>query len=223
MAVSNFPSSEKVDDFSLEGVADMRGPNSQTRRCNYPLPHIEDILVKHGANQMFSILDLKQAFHQQPLHPESRHITCCFTPKGVFQWRVNVMGLTNAPQQFQQMIDDRLEPIRDIATPYIDDILVGTTVGEGEDLLAAHDRDLRRAMERLKEEQFVVDDKANFFCARGGILWSSSGLRQPPASPGETHGDRKMGSTQNHNRTSRIFGIHQLLQHLHTHVCASGR
>ena len=73
------------------------------------------------------------------------------------------MGLTNAPQQFQQMIDDRLEPVRDIATPYIDDILVGTSVEEGEDLLAAHDRDLRRVMERLKEEQFVVDDKANFF------------------------------------------------------------
>ena len=73
------------------------------------------------------------------------------------------MGLTNAPQQFQQMIDDRLEPIRDIASPYIDDILVGTTVGEGEDLLAAHDRDVRRAMETLKKEQFVVDDKAKFF------------------------------------------------------------
>ena len=137
-----FPVPKKSATFPWRGVADMRGPNSQTRRCNYPLPHIEDILVKHGGNQMFSILDLKQAFHQQPLHPESRHITCCFTPKGVFQWRVNVMGLTNAPQQFQQMIDDRLEPLRDDSTPYIDDILVGTSVGEGEDLLAAHDRDL---------------------------------------------------------------------------------
>ena len=58
----------------------MRGPNSQTRRHNYPLPRIEDILVKQGANQMFSILDLKQAFHQQPLHPESRPITATHTP-----------------------------------------------------------------------------------------------------------------------------------------------
>jgi hypothetical protein len=176
-----FPVPKKSATFPWRGVADMRGPNSQTRRCNYPLPHIEDILVKHGGNQMFSILDLKQAFHQQPLHPESRHITCCFTPRGVFQWRVNVMGLTNAPQQFQQMIDDRLEPIKDIASPYIDDILVGTTVGEGEDLLAAHDRDVRRAMETLKKEQFVVDDKAKFFVSEvefcGQIL--GNGMRKP--------------------------------------------
>ena len=73
------------------------------------------------------------------------------------------MGLTNAPQQFQQMIDHRLEPVKHIATPYNDDILVGKSVGEGEDLLAAHDKDIRRAMDRLKEEQFVVDNKAKFF------------------------------------------------------------
>ena len=67
------------------GVVDMRGPNSQTRKVNYPLPCIEDLLVKMGGCIMFSILDLKQAFHQQPLHPDSRHITTCWTPVGIFQ------------------------------------------------------------------------------------------------------------------------------------------
>jgi hypothetical protein len=101
---------------------------------------------------------------------------------GVFQWRVNVMGLTNAPQQFQQMIDDRLAPVRDIATPYIDDILIGTTVGEGEDLLEAHDRDLRRVLEVLKIEVLVADGKkAQLFVKEvefcGQIL--GNGTRRP--------------------------------------------
>jgi hypothetical protein len=99
----------------------MKGPNSQTRRINYPLPVIEDLLVKQGAKQMFSILDLKQAFHQQPMAPASRHITTSWTPMGLFQWKVNVMGLTNAPQQFQQMIDWALREVRDVADAYIDD------------------------------------------------------------------------------------------------------
>ena len=180
-----FPVPKKSASFPWRGVADLRGPNSQTRRCNYPLPHIEDILVKHGGNQMFSILDLKQAFHQQPLHPDSRHITCCFTPRGVFQWRVNVMGLTNAPQQFQQMIDDRLEPVKDIATPYIDDILVGTTVGEGEDVLQAHDRDLRRVMKTLEEEKFVVDDKAKFFVSEVEFCGQVLGFGNRRPAPGK--------------------------------------
>ena len=82
----------KKAEFPWRGVADMRGPNSQTRRCNYPLPKIEDVLVKQGRNKIFSIIDLCKAFHQQPLDPDSRHITSCYTPLGVFQWRVNVMG-----------------------------------------------------------------------------------------------------------------------------------
>ena len=159
-----FPVPKKSATFPWRGVVDMRGPNSQTRRCNYPLPKIEDILVKHGGNQIFTILDLKQAFHQQPLHPDSRHITCCFTPHGLYQWRVNVMGLMNASQQFQQMMDDILTPVKDIATGYIDDILVGTSVNEGENLLEAHARDLTRVMDILQTQQMVVDpQKAKLF------------------------------------------------------------
>ena len=124
----------KSTSFPWRGVADMRGPNSQTRRCSYTLPCIEDILVKQGAKQIFSILDLRKAFHQQPLHPDSRHITCTHTPYGIYQWRVNVMGLKNAGIQFQMMMDDRLEPVRDVADAYIDDIIVGTRVESGEDL-----------------------------------------------------------------------------------------
>ena len=93
---NSFPVPEK--EGSWRGVVDVRGPNSQTRRIAYPLPVIEDLLVKQGASQIFTILDLKQAFHQQPLKPESRPITCCSTPLGVFQWRVNVLGLRNASQ-----------------------------------------------------------------------------------------------------------------------------
>ena len=89
------------------------------------------------------MLDLKMAFHQQPLHLESRHITCCYTPVGIYQWRVNVTGLQNASQHFQQMMDDRLHPVRDLASPYIDNILVGTWVFSWEDLFEAHYRNVR--------------------------------------------------------------------------------
>ena len=135
----------------MQGVVDMRGPNSQTRRVNFPLPKIEDLLVKQGRCRIFSILDLKLAFHQQPLHPDSRHITCCYTPEGIYQWKVNVMGLQNASQQFQQLIEGRLLPVKDVCDPYIDDIIVGTWVGPGGDLLTTHDSDVRRVLELLKK------------------------------------------------------------------------
>ncbi len=155
---------KKSPEFPWRGVVDMRGPNSQTRRVSYPLPVIEDILVKQGKNQLFSILDLSKAFHQQPMDPESRPITCCYTPQGIFQWRVNVMGLANASQQFQAMMEDRLEPVAHIATPYIDDILIGTRCEPGEDLYALHEKHIRQVLEILKNENLVADNrKCKFF------------------------------------------------------------
>ena len=74
------------------------------------------------------------------------------------------MGLKNGAIQFQMMVDDRLEPVKDIADAYIDDIIVGTRVEDGEDLIAAHDRDLRRVLEVLKKEQLIADiSKCHFF------------------------------------------------------------
>ena len=71
---------KKSATFQWRGIGDMRGVNSQSRRVNYPLPRIEDLLVKQGSKLIFSIIDLKQAFHQQPLQPDSRHLTCIYTP-----------------------------------------------------------------------------------------------------------------------------------------------
>ena len=173
---------KKSATFPWRGVVDMRGVNSQTRRANYPLPSIENVLVKQGRNHIFSILDLRQAFHQQPMHPESRPLTCTLTPNGVYQWRVNVMGLMNASTQFQQMMDDRLEPVRDIADAYIDDVLVGTFVNDGEDPRDAHLRDLRRVLDLLAKESLIADiSKCKFFLREvefcGHIL--GKGARRP--------------------------------------------
>ena len=142
---------KKSATFPWRGVVDMRGPNSQTRSCNYPLPSIEHILVKQGKNFMFSVLDLRQAFHQQPLHKDSRPITATYTPLGIFQWKVNVMGLKNASVQFQRMMDDGLKPVEDVASCYIDDVIIGTFCEEGEDLLEKHNEDIRRVLEVLKK------------------------------------------------------------------------
>ena len=145
----------------------MRGPNTQTRRSGYPLPVIRDLLVKHGTGAMFSIYDLRQAFHQQPMHPDSRPITATYTPDGIYQWTVNVMGLTNAPQQFQAMIDWCLRPVADCCSLYIDDIIIGTDAKPGEtreQLLQRHYLDVRRVLQTLKEQRLIADlRKCKFF------------------------------------------------------------
>ena len=92
------------------------------------------------------------------------------------------MGLANASQQFQQMMDDRLEPVRDVADPFIDDIFIETKQVPGEDILETHYRDVRRVLELLRKEQFICDQrKCKFFVKEvefcGHIL--GNGQRKP--------------------------------------------
>ena len=71
---------KKNAEFPWRGVVDLRGPNEQTRKCNFLLPKIDDLLVKQGKCYLFSIIDLRTAFHQQPLDPESRPYMCTNNP-----------------------------------------------------------------------------------------------------------------------------------------------
>ena len=92
------------------------------------------------------------------------------------------MGLKNASIQFQKMMDDVLEPVRDVADCYIDDIIVGTRVDDGKDLFVQQDKDLRRVLEVLKARHLVADiTKCRLFVPEvefcGHIL--GRGVRRP--------------------------------------------
>ena len=92
------------------------------------------------------------------------------------------MGLKNASIQFQQMMDDLLQPVKHIADPYIDDILIGTQEVEGEDIYVTHDRDVRQVLELLGHWELVCDiKKCKFFVKEvefcGHVL--GGGIRKP--------------------------------------------
>jgi hypothetical protein len=92
------------------------------------------------------------------------------------------MGLMNASQQFQQMLEDRLKSVSDVATPFIDDTIIGTWIPEGKDLYERHFQDVIRVMELLKADKFVADPrKCKFFSKEvefcGHIF--CSGTRRP--------------------------------------------
>ena len=92
------------------------------------------------------------------------------------------MRLKNASIQFQKMMESVLESVKDVADCYIDDIIVGTRLeGEGE-LLAQHEKDLKRVIEVLKEQKLIVDiSKCRLFVPEvefcGHIL--GGGTRRP--------------------------------------------
>ena len=146
-------------------VVDYRALNEATAADGYPLPRINDILVQYGRKAIFSVMDLKDAFHQVPLHKDSRPYTCTSTPLGTKQWKVVVMGLKNGVAIFQRVVEYCLREVRDVASPYVDDILTGTDKQNTlRDIIDQHDKDLRTVLIKMQVDQVVGDiDKRNFF------------------------------------------------------------
>ena len=163
------PKPNKPED-PWRAVIDDRAPNSAAERDSYTIPLIGDILVRQGQKVMWSVLDLKDAFSQIPLAPESRPIFKITTPIGDFQPTVMPQGYTNAPSIFQREMDFCLEPVQNLANAYFDDIIAGTDGDKNEpeeEILKRQDSDLRKVLDVLKEGRWVLDfHKCTFFSKR---------------------------------------------------------
>ena len=86
------------------------------------------------------MLDLKNGYHQMPLHQDSWPCTALSTPLGSMQWNVVPMGSKNSNPFFQRMMEDLLGPVRDCAGPFADDIIIGSGTEDmtEDELIAAH-------------------------------------------------------------------------------------
>ena len=82
--------------------------NAVTEHDSYLLPYLNDFTNSlhhlHGC-KIFSIIDLKNAFHRVPMHLNSVAKTCTVTPFGSFIWDYFPFVLRNSAQCFQRHIN----------------------------------------------------------------------------------------------------------------------
>jgi hypothetical protein len=74
---------------------------------------------------VFTKLDIRQAFHQIRINPESEELTTFQTRYGQYKYKVLPFGLTNGPATYQRYMNDVLfKYLDDFCTAYLDDILI---------------------------------------------------------------------------------------------------
>lgn len=83
---------------------DLRGPNKAVIVDSYHLPHMEGMMTLLQDATTFSTIDLESAYHQVPLHDDSRDLTAFITHKGLFRFKRVPYGLASAPSAFQKMM-----------------------------------------------------------------------------------------------------------------------
>ena len=82
---------------------DYRVINSRTKKQNYPLQHIYDLIPHIRATTTFSSRDLKNAFWQLDVRPFDRKYTAFCTSRGTYEYNKLPQGLRHASGTFPKI------------------------------------------------------------------------------------------------------------------------
>ena len=155
----------------------MRMPNKAIKRVRHPMPTVNDISVELNGAKYFSKLDLAQAYHQLPLHKDSRYITTFNIHLGLYRYTRLNYGTNAAMEIFQHVLQQNLQGIAGVLNLADDIFVFGKTRQE-------HDAALTNCLQRLKDRGLTLNPKKckflqpsiNFF----GQIFSQEGTRPDP-------------------------------------------
>lgn len=112
-------------DGSTRMCVDYRRLNASTVKDCYPVPLIQDIFDMLQGATVFTTLDLRSGYHQMDLAEEDRQKSAFICHRGLFEWNRLPFGLTNAPAQFQRLMNGILhDHLGRRAMVYLDDVVI---------------------------------------------------------------------------------------------------
>ena len=166
----------KKKDSSMRFVCDFRGLNDVTKKDNYPLPHIRDVVDKMEGSNYWTTLDAASAYWSMPLSEKDKEKTAFSIPRGKFEFNVTPYGLTNAGASYQRMMDVCLSglPTNRILA-YMDDIVIFSRNFD------QHIKDIEAVFNRLRDANISLKASKCVFAARRvdflGYDLSSEGIK----------------------------------------------
>ncbi|XP_037871610.1 uncharacterized protein K02A2.6-like [Bombyx mori] len=122
----------------------------------HPVPIFDQLRQNLANGKLFSKIDLKDAYLQFEIAPDSKKYLTLSTHKGYFQYNRMPFGISTAPSIFQHFLDQLLGDITNVAV-YFDDIAIA-----GKDL-SEHLQTLSIVFDRLQNAGLKVNlKKCNF-------------------------------------------------------------
>lgn len=149
-------------DGTVRFISDFRELNKRIHRKPYPIPKIQDLLMKLEGFQYATSLDLNMGYYHIELSPHSKRLCTIVLPFGKFEYQRMPMGLCNSPDVFQEKMSDLMQGL-EFVRAYIDDLLCITS-GDFDD----HLDKVEMVFQRLDVAGLKVNIGKSFF-ARGEL------------------------------------------------------
>ena len=121
--ISNITTVWKPDKKQVRICLDPRDLNKAIRRNHFNMPTIDDVLPNLKEAKLFSLLDAKDGFLQIKLSERSSLLTTFWGPQGRYRWLRLPSGVSSAPEEFQQRLQQALHGLTGVAV-VADDIQV---------------------------------------------------------------------------------------------------
>ena len=156
---------------------DAKTINKATHKNKYQMHNIDCLM--HSIAQtitqssddgevLFSTIDLRYAYSQLPLDPETaKH--CNFNliggqATGTYRFNTGFYGLTDMPAEFQKAIDITLANLTNTFS-FLDDIIIVTKGG-----IQNHKEKLFKCLDKLEEEKLAINLKKCHFAKTKNIM-----------------------------------------------------
>ena len=145
----------------------------------YPLPNIETLVNGLAANNYFTKIDLKNAYHQIPINSRDYKYTAFEANGRLFHFKRLSFGLTNGSQCFQRVMNSLVERYKlSKVYPYLDDITIAGTTKE------EHDNNLSAFLKVARSHNLTFNDKKCIYGVKSikilGYEISDNQLRPDP-------------------------------------------
>lgn len=154
------------------------GLNDMLQSHEYPVPTPEDIFASLSNCELFSQIDLSDAYLQVVADDESRKLMTINTHKGLFAFNRLCPGVKPAAGIFQQIMETVLAGIEGVKI-YFDDLLISSAT------IQQHRSTLFQVFERLEKFNLKVRfEKCNFLQREVkylGVIVNAKGQRPDPA------------------------------------------
>lgn len=147
---------------------DYRKLNKATRKYHFPLPFIDQMLVKLAGKEYYCFLDGYSGYNQIPIAPEDQEKTTFTCPYRTFAFRRMPFGLRNALATFQRcmtaIFSDMVEKFVEV---FMDDFSV---LGESFDDCLTN---LTNVLKRCEETNLVLNwEKCHFMVKKRNCAWT---------------------------------------------------
>ena len=189
-------------DGTVRFISDFRELNKRIKRKPFPIPKIQDMLLKLEGFQYATSLDLNMGYYHIELSPFSKKLCTIVLPWGKYEYQRLPMGLCNSPDIFQERMSSLMETLEYVRT-YIDDLLC-ITKGSFDD----HLEKLREVFRRLQDAGLKVNATKSFFAQTEleylGYWVTRDGIQPIPKKVEAIH---NMKAPRNKHEVRRFIGM----------------